>query len=110
MATLTSTIDADDETIAVSGDVTAAVRGAGADLPDEGELARHDRPHRARDIVELVADGELDRLEGRRRRQGNVHVSVVVGSGRDHFEAALVICLRRFLTSRKSMSIAKTRW
>ena len=35
MATLTSTIDADDETIAVSGDVSAAVRGALYSLDDE---------------------------------------------------------------------------
>jgi len=81
-----------------------------ADLAYEGELARDDRSHRARHIIELVADGELNRLERRRWSQCDVHASVVVGSGRYHFEAALVICLRRLLTSRKSMSIANTRW
>jgi len=93
----------------------------GAHLTNEWKLARHDRPHRLRHAIELVADRKLDRLERRSTRRCDVHFGCVFSCGRRfcqcrrglcrgaHFDAALVICFRRLLTSRKSMSMANTR-
>ena len=81
-----------------------------AHLADERHIAGNDALHRLRYIVELIADRKLNRLECDSTRRRHVHSAWVLGCGRSHFVAALVICLRRLLTSRKSMSIANTRW
>src|SRR6185437_9923804 len=94
------------------------VRG---DLTDERKIAGNDVRHRVRNLVQLVANWKLNRLEAHSTRRGDVHFIAVFGGGRSccqsargrfsgsHFEAALVICFSRLLTSRKSMSIANTR-
>src|SRR5213593_3176362 len=79
-----------------------------AHLTDKREIAGDNLRHRVRHALELVADRKLNRLEGSSTRRCDVHSISVFGGGRPHFEAALAICFRRLLTSRKSISIANT--
>src|SRR5882762_630568 len=81
-----------------------------ANLSDQWEIAVDNARHRSRHVVELATYGKLNRLERDPTRHRHLDSPCVRGCGRAHFVAALVICLRRLLTSRKSMSIANTRW
>ena len=80
-----------------------------AHLTDQRQIAGDDLGHRVRYTLQLVLDRELNRLEGGSARCCYAHAVSVFGGRRSHFAAALVICFRRLLTSRKSISMAKTR-
>ena len=93
-----------------------------ADLTNQRQVAGGDAGHGVGNFVELGAHWLLNRLQRRRALSRDVHSVMSFGNvrrgrerrvglaARAHFEAALAICLSRLLTSRKSMSIANTRW